>query len=109
MAEVARCPNVLVKLGGVGSERSGYDWHQRAVPPSSEELAGTLKPYFEFCIETFGADRCMFESNFPVEKRSNSYVVVWNAFKKITQSYSSSERAALFHDTACRVYRITTV
>jgi len=106
MATLAECPNVFVKLGGMGSVRSGYDWHRRVVRPSSEELAAALKPYFEFCIEKYGADRCMFESNFPVEKSSNSYVALWNACKRITQRYSAAERAALFHDTAARVYRI---
>ncbi len=106
IATVAACPNVVVKLGGVGSLRSGYDWHQRAVKPSSTELAQVLKPYFERCIDRFGAERCMFESNFPVEKSSNSYVNLWNAFKRITREYSDAERAALFHDTAARVYRI---
>jgi len=106
IAAVASCANVTVKLGGVGSARSRHDWHQRAVKPSSEEIAAVLRPYFERCIEKFGADRCMFESNFPVEKRSNAYVVVWNAFKRITEGYSAAERAALFHDTAARVYRI---
>ena len=109
IAEVASCPNAVVKLGGVGSARSGYDWHERAIKPSSEELAHLLKPYFEWCIENFGADRCMFESNFPVEKRSNSYVVVWNAFKRITKNLPARERAALFHDTAARIYRIDPV
>lgn len=99
------CPNVAVKLGGLGSERSGFDWHERAVRPSSLELAAALKTYIEVCIESFGPARCMFESNFPVEKRSNSYPVVWNAFKRITAGYSESERAALFHDTATRIYR----
>jgi L-fuconolactonase len=103
---IAACPNVAVKLGGVGSLRSGYDWHERALKPSSQELAQVLKPYFEHCIERFGVERCMFESNFPVEKSSNGYVNLWNAFKKITQQYSISERAALFHDTAARLYRI---
>jgi L-fuconolactonase len=106
ISAVATCPNVFIKLGGAGSARSGYDWHERPVKPSSEELAQELRPYFEWCIEKCGVERCMFESNFPVEKRANSYGVLWNAFKKITQSYSPSERAALFHDTACRVYRI---
>jgi L-fuconolactonase len=106
IAAIAACPNILVKLGGVGSARSGYDWHQGANKPSSEELARVLQPYIETCIENFGADRCLFESNFPVEKLSNSYVTVWNAFKRITQGYSAAERAALFHDTARRVYRI---
>ena len=106
IAAIGGCPNVAIKLGGVGSARSGYDWHERAVKPSSDELCAVLKPYFEWCIEQCGAERCMLESNFPVEKRANSYGVLWNAFKKITRGYSAAERAALFHDTACRVYRI---
>ena len=106
IAALASCPNVFVKLGGVGSLRSGYDWHERAVNPSSAELAAALRPYFEGCIEKLGADRCMFESNFPVEKLSTSYVNLWNSFKRITERYSAGERAALFHDTAARVYRI---
>ncbi len=106
IASLATCPNVCVKLGGLGSERSGYDWHQRAVRPSSAELAQALKPYTDYCIEKFGVTRCMFESNFPVEKRSDSYVALWNAFKRLTESCSAAERAALFHDTASRVYRI---
>jgi predicted TIM-barrel fold metal-dependent hydrolase len=95
-----------VKLGGVGSLRSGYDWHELAVKPSSAELAAALKPYFEWCIEKLGAGRCMFESNFPVEKLSTSYVNLWNGFKRITERYSAGERAALFHNTAARVYRL---
>jgi len=106
IAALAGCPNIAVKLGGVGSLRSGYNWHERAVKPPSEELARVLKPYFEHCIEKFGVERCMLESNFPVEKLSNRYVNLWNAFKRITQHYSTTERAALFHDTAVRVYRI---
>jgi predicted TIM-barrel fold metal-dependent hydrolase len=106
IAALANCPNVVVKLGGVGSLRSGYDWHERTVKPSSEELAKTLGPYFECCTERLGVDRCMFESNFPVEKLSTSYVNLWNGFKRIAEKYSAAERAALFHDTAARVYRI---
>jgi len=106
IAAVATCPNVFVKLGGAGSARSGYDWHERSVKPSSDELCGVLRPYFEWCIDQCGVERCMLESNFPVEKRANSYRVIWNAFKKLTRNYSRAERAALFHDTACRVYRI---
>lgn len=94
-----------MKLGGFGSVRSGYDWHQREIKPSSTELATALRPYFEFCIEKFGVERCMFESNFPVEKLSSPYVAVWNAFKRLTENFSAAERAALFHDTATRVYR----
>ena len=106
IAGLAQCRNVRVKLGGVGSLRSGHDWHQRPAKPSSLELAQILRPYFEHCIESFGVDRCMFESNFPVEKASNSYANLWNAFKRITERYTPSERSALFHDTAARVYRI---
>jgi predicted TIM-barrel fold metal-dependent hydrolase len=106
IAAVAACPNVVVKLGGMGSLRSGYDWHERAAKPSSQELAQVLTPYFEHCIDEFGTERCMMESNFPVEKLSNHYVNLWNAFKRITEKYSAAERAALFHDTAARVYRI---
>ncbi len=106
IAELAKCQNVVVKLGGVGSLRSGYDWHERAVCPSSLELATILRPYFEHCIDRFGVDRCLFESNFPVEKVANTYANLWNAFKRMTDSYTAGERTALFHDTAMRVYRI---
>ena len=106
IVEVAKCPNVSVKLGGVGSLRSGYDWHERAVKPSSVELANILRPYFEHCIEQFGVGRCLFESNFPPEKLANNYVNLWNAFKRMTENYTVDERVALFHDTAARVYRI---
>lgn len=105
---VAACPNVAVKLGGLGSERSGFDWHERAIQQSSTELAAAIGPYIEVCIEAFGPGRCMFESNFPVEKRANSYVVIWNAFKRITANYSHSERAFLFHGTGRRFYRLGT-
>jgi L-fuconolactonase len=106
IADLSTCPNVAVKLGGFGSTRSGCDWHERAVQPASAELANTMSSYFDFCIEKFGVHRCMFESNFPVDKASYSYVAIWNAFKRISQSYSAAERNALFHDTAASVYRI---
>jgi len=106
IADLATCPNAAVKLGGVGSIRSGYGWHERAAKPASEELAVAMQPYFEFCINKLGASRCMFESNFPVDKISYSYVSIWNAFKRMTQGYSAAERNALFHDTATRVYRL---
>ena len=106
IAALSTCPNVAVKLGGGGSTRSGYDWHERAVRPHSVELANAIAPYFDFCLEKFGVHRCMFESNFPVDKASYSYVAIWNAFKRITQSYSLDERKALFHETAARAYRL---
>ena len=106
IAAVAACPNVVMKLGGVGQKRFGFDWHTRAQPIGSEELAATLAPLMHYCIEQFGPQRCMFESNFPVDKISYSYGVVYNAFKRLSNGYSAAERAALFHDTAARVYRI---
>lgn len=108
IADLSTCPNMTMKLGGFGSTRSGYDWHERAVQPGSAELANAMAPYFDFCIEKFGVHRCMFESNFPVDKASYSYVAIWNAFKRISQSCSAAERQALFHDTAAHVYKIRT-
>ena len=106
IAAVAACPNVVLKLGGVGQKRFGFDWFTRAEPIGSEELAEALAPLMHYCIEKFGPDRCMFESNFPLDKVSYSYAVVFNAFKRLSGRYSPGERAALFHDTAARVYRM---
>ena len=105
---VAECPNVTIKLGGMGMPRTGFDWHARARPIGSEELAAAMSPYMNYCIEKFGPNRCMFESNFPVDKVSFSYHVMYNAFKRLSHSYSASERTAMFHDTAVRVYRVAT-
>jgi predicted TIM-barrel fold metal-dependent hydrolase len=106
IAAVAACPNVNIKLGGIGMPRTGFDWHARARPIGSEELAESMAPFMHYCIEQFGPDRCMFESNFPVDKVAYSYHVLYNAFKRLSQGYSATERAAMFHDTAARVYRI---
>jgi predicted TIM-barrel fold metal-dependent hydrolase len=106
IAAVAACPNVILKLGGVGQRRFGFDWHARATPIGSAELAAALTPLMQYGIEQFGPDRCMFESNFPVDKVSYSYTVVYNAFKRLSAAYTEAERAALFHDTAARVYRL---
>ena len=106
IAAVAECPNVTVKLGGLGMPRLGFGWHARTVPIGSEELAESMSPWISYCIEKFGPARCMFESNFPPDKVSYSYYVMYNAFKRLTQDYSASERAAMFHDNAARVYRI---
>ena len=103
---VAECPNVIMKLGGVGMPRIGFDWHTRVKPVGSEEIAQSIAPFMNYCIEKFGANRCMFESNFPVDKVSFSYNVMYNGFKRMSQGYSASERADLFHDTAARVYKI---
>jgi len=109
IAAVAECPNVHLKLGGIGMPRLGFDWHMRARPIGSEELATTIAPIMTYCIEQFGPNRCMFESNFPVDKVSFSHHVLFNGFKRFSRSYSASERAALFHDTAVRAYRINEV
>ena len=106
IAAVAGCPNIYIKLGGVGMPRTGFDWHTRAKPIGSEELAGAMAPLITYCIEQFGPDRCMFESNFPVDKMSYSYNVMYNAFKRLSKGYSDAERAAMFHDTAARAYRL---
>jgi L-fuconolactonase len=99
-------PNLTVKVGGLGMTYCGWDFHLREVPPSSEELAAAWRPYVETCIELFGAERCMMESNFPVDKESTGYGVLWNALKRITQNCSAAEKRALYHDTAARVYRL---
>ena len=78
IAEVAAQPNVVVKLGGLGMPRGGFGWHEREAPPTSAELAEATGPYYLHCIEQFGVDRCMFESNFPVDKASYPYGVMWN-------------------------------
>jgi predicted TIM-barrel fold metal-dependent hydrolase len=106
MQEIVRCPNVVVKLGGFGMRLFGFDYRTRASPPSSRELAEACRPYVETCIETFGAERCMFESNFPVDKGSFSYTVLWNACKRIAAHASAAEKSALFSGTASRVYRL---
>jgi predicted TIM-barrel fold metal-dependent hydrolase len=108
IVELATCPNVVVKLGGLGMLRFGFDLHLCESPPSSEVLAATWKPFLETCIEAFGPLRGMYESNFPVDKQSCDYTACWNAFKRISAGASASEKAALFHDTAARVYRIAT-
>jgi L-fuconolactonase len=104
--DLATCPNVSVKLGGLGMPLTGLGFHEQAEPPSSERLAEASRPYFETCIAAFGTDRCMFESNFPVDKESFSYAVYWNACKRLTQGASATEKAALFSGSAARFYRI---
>lgn len=102
--KVAECANVAVKLGGLGMLMSGFDFQDRSLPPTSDDLAQAWGPYFETCIDLFGPRRCMFESNFPVDKGTSAYTVVWNAFKKVSRPYSRSERLDLFHETARRTY-----
>ena len=106
LSELAACPNVTLKLGGQAMPIRGVSWHEEPLPPSSGELATAWRPTMETCIEKFGASRCMFESNFPVDKGLCSYPVVWNAFKRLASGCSAGEKAALFHGTAERFYRL---
>jgi L-fuconolactonase len=106
MKDLATCPNVYVKLGGLAMTTNGAAYHKNALPPRSERLAADWKPWFEACIDVFGADRCMFESNFSYDKGMCSYVSVWNAFKRIAERATPSEKASLFHGTAARCYRL---
>jgi predicted TIM-barrel fold metal-dependent hydrolase len=106
IANVAQYPNVHMKLGGIGMPRAGFDWYTRAKPVGSEELATSMAPVMDYCIEKFGPSRCMFESNFPPDKVSFSHHVLFNAFKRYSKKYSAAERADLFYGTAARAYRI---
>jgi predicted TIM-barrel fold metal-dependent hydrolase len=108
MAALAECENVILKVGGIGMNRYyGGGWPDRPAPPSSEELAAVWGDRLRFCIDTFGPDRCMFESNFPVDRESCDYVVLWNVYERIAEHYDPAERQAMFHDTAVRVYDLT--
>ena len=104
--EIARCPNVAVKLGGLAMRLLGYDFHERPLPPSSEEAAVAWRPYIETCIEAFGPERSMFESNFPPDKGQCSYQVIFNAFKRIAAQYSEAEKTALLSKTAMEFYQL---
>ena len=109
VAELAKCPNVVAKVGGLQMIVNGYEWHKREKPPTSDQLLETNRDWYNYTIDQFGPERCMFESNFAVEKLSCSYTVLWNQFKKLTENFSKDERAAMFHDTAKRVYRLPKV
>jgi len=106
LRDLAACPNVVVKLGGLGMRLFGFDFADRDAPPSSQELAQAWRPYLEPCIELFGVGRCMFESNFPVDKGCCSYEVLWNTFKRVASGASAADKQALFCGTAARVYRL---
>src|SRR5271169_4992751 len=104
--ELAACPNVHIKLGGLGMRMFGFTHHLSESPPSSEELAAAWRPYIETCIAAFGPERAMFESNFPVDKGSCGYAALWSAFKRIAAGHSAAEKAALFGSTASKFYRL---
>ncbi|SHH20728.1 Predicted metal-dependent hydrolase, TIM-barrel fold [Pollutimonas bauzanensis] len=104
LERLAGCPNVFMKIGGFGMPLFGFEFHRLPVPPSSVQIAAAVRPYAETCLELFGAGRCMFESNFPVDKGSFDYSILWNAFKRLAAGASATETASLFHDTAADFY-----
>lgn len=106
LKELSHCPNVVVKLGGIGMPTYGHGYELRDLPPTSDRIVADWGDDMRFIIDAFGADRCMFESNFPVDKVSFSYRIMWNAYKKLSAQYSPSEREQLFSGTARRVYRV---
>ena len=106
LQSIAQLPNVSIKLGGLGMSVFGFPFHKQVKPPTSLELADAWRPYILTCIDLFGPERCMFESNFPVDKGTCSYAVLWNAFKHITSGMSADEKRHLYHDTAKRFYRL---
>jgi predicted TIM-barrel fold metal-dependent hydrolase len=107
IAELARCENVVAKLGGLAMPCTGFDWHTAERPPGSDEFVAAQARYYLHTIECFGPARCMFESNFPVDRQALSYRTLWNAFKKMTAEFSPSERGDMFAGTARRVYRLS--
>ncbi|MSP01335.1 MAG: amidohydrolase [Acetobacteraceae bacterium] len=109
MRELSKYPNLFVKLGGLAMNVNGFGYHHEVLPPGSGEMAAAWRPYMETAIEAFGASRCMFESNFPVDKGMCSYPVLWNAFKRIASGCSAEEKAALFHGTAAGFYGLAAV
>jgi predicted TIM-barrel fold metal-dependent hydrolase len=106
IAEAATCPNVVAKLGGMAMPDNGFGWNERERPPTSDEFVAAQRPYYLHTIECFGPERCMFESNFPVDKLSISYAVLYNGLKKIASAFSDAEQDAMFSGTARRVYRL---
>jgi predicted TIM-barrel fold metal-dependent hydrolase len=105
--KIAALPNTYVKLGGLGMKMIGFTFYENPDPPSSQDLEKAWRPYIETCIEAFGPQRSMFESNFPVDKGTCSYQVLWNTFKRIAAGYSAGEKTALFSGTAAKAYGLT--
>jgi predicted TIM-barrel fold metal-dependent hydrolase len=106
MDALARCPNVAIKLGGLAMRVNGTDFHRRPKPPDSSALAEAFRPWVRGCIERFGAARCLFESNFPVDKASTGYRTLWNAFKRLAAEYPEQDQVSLLAGTAARIYRL---
>jgi len=106
LADLARCDNVVAKLGGLAMPDNGFGWHTAERPPTSDEFVAQQRRYYDHTIQCFGPDRCMFESNFPVDRFSLSYRVLWNGLKKIAAPFSPSERDAMMFANAARIYRL---
>lgn len=106
IAEIAKCENVYAKLGGLAMPDNGFDFQLAERPPTSDELVEKQNKYYQHAIECFGPERCMFESNFPVDRLSLNYHTVWNAFKKMAEGYSEEEKHAMFYGTAESVYQL---
>ncbi len=106
LADAAACENVVIKLGGLAMPDNGFGWHTATQPPTSDAFVAAQAPYYHYAIELFGPGRAMFESNFPVDKFSISYPVLWNALKKIASEYGADEQAAMMAGTARRVYAL---
>lgn len=104
VTELAKCPNVYPKLGGIVMPINGFGWHKNERPANSDEVVFATERYHQKAIQLFGPERCMFESNFPVDKQSCAYSILWNAFKKIARKYNEHDKQRLFHDTAVDVY-----
>lgn len=109
MADLAECPNAYLKLGGIGMPMMGFRWDKQPSPPDSQQLAAPWREPIQYAIDQFGPHRCMFESNFPVDKRGAGYGVLWNAYKRIAGDYNVAEKRDLFHNSAARVYRIRVI
>lgn len=106
IAEIATCANVVAKIGGLAMPDNGFGWDKQDSPPTSDAFAEAQRPYYLHAIECFGPDRCMFESNFPVDKRSLSYSILYNGLKKIVADFTADEQHAMFYGTAARIYNI---
>jgi len=106
VARLATCDNIVAKLGGLAMPDNGFGWHENPKPPTSDEFVSAQARYYHHTIECFGPERCMFESNFPIDRYSLSYPVLWNGFKKLSAGYSPDEQSAMFEGTARRIYRL---
>lgn len=107
LAPLIGLPNVVVKVGGIGMPMYGLGWHKRTEAPAAHVVAGAWRDIVHWTIDSFGPERCMLESNFPVDRFSVDYPTLWDAFDILTSHLDDDERALLFHDTAVRVYRIS--